>query len=46
MSNRDYNILNDNDNSFYVKPIYECEKPPVELPKTKVEKKLEEIKLK
>lgn len=46
MSNREYNILNDNDNASYIRPVYEREKPPQEIPKTKVEKKLEEIKQK
>lgn len=46
MSNWDYNILNDNDNAFYVRPVYDREKPPLEIPKTKIEKKLEEIKQK
>lgn len=28
MSNRDYNIINDNDNSSYVRPVFEREKIP------------------
>ena len=43
MSNRDYNIINDNDNNSYVKPVFEWEKIPLKIPKTKVEKKLDEI---
>lgn len=45
MANRDFNIINKHNNSYYIKPEYEWVMAPKEVSKTKLEQKHEILKI-